>query len=109
MGVKQVEDKSQLAYRIFVDTCRSPATRDIYTRALSFFMSYLKISPGSYDKLLDNDPKHIQMDICDFMEIETSSQYFKPKSTKTYVGRINPQTRSKWYKRTDSKMPRGNP
>jgi integrase len=66
---RQKEDigKSQLAYRIFVDTCRSPATRQVYTLALSFFMSYLKLPSGAYDKLLDKDPKTIQMDICDFI------------------------------------------
>jgi hypothetical protein len=61
MEVNQVEDKSEIAYRCFVDTCRSPATRDIYIRALSFFMLYLKLPPGAYDKLLDKDPKLIQM------------------------------------------------
>jgi site-specific recombinase XerD len=30
-------------------------------------MSYLKLPPGAYDKLLDKDPKTIQMDICDFI------------------------------------------
>ena len=71
MEVRQTEDidigKSEIAYRCFVDTCRSPATREIYTLALSFFMSYLKLPPGAYNRLLDKDPKHIQMDICDFI------------------------------------------
>ena len=67
MEVNQVEDKSEIAYRCFVDTCRSPATRDIYISALSFFMSYLKLPSGAYDKLLDKDHKLIQMDICDFI------------------------------------------
>jgi integrase len=30
-------------------------------------MDYLKIPSGSYDRLLDKDPKLIQMDICDFI------------------------------------------
>jgi hypothetical protein len=30
-------------------------------------MSYLRLSPGDYDKLLDKDPKSIQMGICDFV------------------------------------------
>ena len=69
MEVRQTEDigKSELAYRCFVDTCRSPATREIYTLALSFFMSYLKLPPRAYDRLLGKDPKLIQMDICDFI------------------------------------------
>jgi site-specific recombinase XerD len=60
-------DRLKINQRCFVDTCRSPATRDIYIRALSFFMSYLKLPSGTYDKLLDKDPKLIQMDICDFI------------------------------------------
>jgi integrase len=67
MEVNQVEGKSEIAYRCFVDTCRSPATRDNYIRVLSFFMSYLKLPPGAYDRLLDKDTKLIQMDICDFI------------------------------------------
>ena len=30
-------------------------------------MSYLRLSPGDYDKLLSKDTKSIQMDICDFV------------------------------------------
>jgi integrase len=50
-----------------VETCRSPATRRMYSKALKYFMSYLRLSPKDYDKLLDKDPKAIQMDICDFV------------------------------------------
>ena len=39
----------------------------MYSKALRYFMSYLKLSPQDYDKLLDKDPKAIQMDICDFV------------------------------------------
>jgi integrase len=73
LEVRQTEDigiglgKSEIAYRCFVDTCKTTATREIYTLALSFFMSYLKLPPGAYDRLLDKDPKLIQMDICDFI------------------------------------------
>jgi integrase len=61
------EERSHQAYRCFVDTCRSEATRSAYVRALGFFMDYLKIPRGSYDRLLDKDSKLIQMDICDFI------------------------------------------
>ena len=30
-------------------------------------MDYLKLPPYEYDKLLDKDPKLVQMDICDFI------------------------------------------
>jgi integrase len=58
---------SSNAYRNFVETCRSPSTRREYSKALRYFMSYLKLSPQDYDKLLDKDPRTIQMDICDFV------------------------------------------
>ena len=63
------EDKSQqLAYRYFVDTCRSEATRETYITALHSFMDYLKLPLDAYDRLLhDKDPKLVQMDICDFI------------------------------------------
>jgi integrase len=56
-----------LAFRNFVETCRSPATRKVYLFGLHSFMSYLKIQHDQYDKLLEKDPKIIQMDICDFV------------------------------------------
>jgi integrase len=58
---------SSLAYRNFVDTCRSEATRSVYIKALRYFMGYLRLPSQAYDKLLDKDPKSIQMDICDFI------------------------------------------
>jgi integrase len=67
MELTPAVDRSHQAYRCFVDTCRSEATRTGYVRALGFFMDYLKIPRGSYDRLLDKDPKLIQMDICDFI------------------------------------------
>jgi hypothetical protein len=30
-------------------------------------MDYLKLDRSAYDKLLARDPKHIQMDICDYI------------------------------------------
>jgi site-specific recombinase XerD len=61
------QDRSQTAYRYFVDTCRSEATRKAYVRALRFFMDYLKLPSYEYDKPLDKNPKLIQMDICDYI------------------------------------------
>jgi hypothetical protein len=58
---------SSAAYRNFIETCRSPATRQMYSKALGYFMSHLRLSLVDYDKLLDKDPKSIQMDICDFV------------------------------------------
>ena len=39
----------------------------MYSKALGYFMSYLRLSPEDYDKLLSKDTKSIQMDICDFV------------------------------------------
>jgi hypothetical protein len=58
---------ASLAYRNFIDTCRSRATRKVYIKALRYFMGYLRLPLQVYDKLLDKDPKSIQMDICDFI------------------------------------------
>jgi integrase len=58
---------ASLAYRNFIDTCRSQATRKVYVKALRYFMGYLRLPLQAYDKLLDKDPKSIQMDICDFI------------------------------------------
>jgi hypothetical protein len=56
-----------LAFRQFIDTCKSPATRRIYVKALNYFMKYLGLPNTDYDKLLDKDVKLIQMDISDFI------------------------------------------
>jgi integrase len=66
-----------LAYRQFVEACRSPATREHYINGLSYFMDYLRINRQDYDKLLppEKDIKIIQMDICDFIS------YLRKKGT----------------------------
>jgi site-specific recombinase XerD len=58
---------SSTAYRNFIETCRSPATRLEYSKGLRYFMSFLRLGPEDYDNLLDKDHKTIQMDICDFV------------------------------------------
>ena len=62
---------STLAFRQLVDTCKSPATRRMYVNVLHYFMEYLNLRLDSndkdYHKLLDKDPKLIQMDICNFI------------------------------------------
>ena len=42
-------------------------TRQHYVKGLGYFMDYLHLPHDAYDKLLEKDPKHIQMDICDFV------------------------------------------
>ena len=57
----------KLAYRNFVETCKSPITRKSYLMSLYHFMDYLKIGHDQYDKLLNKDPKIVQNDVCDFI------------------------------------------
>ena len=33
----------------FVQTCKTPATRILYTNVLEYFMKYLQLEPGNYD------------------------------------------------------------
>jgi hypothetical protein len=68
------EQLSSLAYRNFVDTCRSPNTRKYYLKGLDYFMDFLKIKRRTYDKILlpERDQRVIQMDICDFISYRLS-------------------------------------
>ena len=69
MSSSAAESKqSQSPYREFVDSIKSPASRTLYLQALHYFMDYLRIPRDNYDRLLDKDPKLIQMDIRDFIE-----------------------------------------
>lgn len=88
MELTPVEDRSNHAYRCFVDTCRSEATRKMYVKALDFFMDFLKIPRGSYDRLLDKDPKLIQMDICEFITYQRK-RGGSSATVSTYVAGIN--------------------
>jgi hypothetical protein len=58
---------SSYAYHLFINTCRIPVTRKQYIKGLRYFMTYLGLPLDAYDKLLDKDPKHIQMNVCDFV------------------------------------------
>ena len=57
----------QLAFRYFSQRCRATQTRKGYTAALYYFMDYLGLAHDQYDRLLDKDPKTIQMDICQYI------------------------------------------
>ena len=67
MSSPKQQQQQSLAYREFVDSIKSPASRVLYIQALHYFMDYLRIPRGDYDRLLDKDPKLIQMDIKDFI------------------------------------------
>jgi hypothetical protein len=48
---------SDIVYRNFIGTCRTPSTRYIYKKGLEYFLSYLRLGPADYVKLLDMDTK----------------------------------------------------
>jgi site-specific recombinase XerD len=66
---QQQNQDSNLAYRNFVDTCKTPSTRGFYIHVLNYFMSYLHLPSEGYDRLLNDggDVKTTQMNICDYV------------------------------------------
>lgn len=76
-----------LAFRQFVETCKSPATRQTYVLALHHFMKYLRLDANDYHKLLDKDVKLIQLDICDF--ITSFKRDHSSAAVCTYLAAIN--------------------
>jgi hypothetical protein len=64
-GQEVIDVDVDMAYRNFVNTCRSPLTRHIYKKALQYYLSYLEFGPQDHVKLLDMDTKKAQMNICD--------------------------------------------
>jgi hypothetical protein len=65
---KQEQEQTSLAKYNFFKTCKSSATLETYTNAIHYFMDFLKIGREEYDRLLEKDPKLIQMDICHVIE-----------------------------------------
>ena len=93
---------SEAASRNFIETCRSPATRYMYNRALHYFMSYLRLEPNAHDKLLDKDPKIIQGDICDFilyLRKGSEKKALAPKPVGVYVSAIH-----RFYSMNDTQL-----
>lgn len=76
---------SSAAYRNFINTCRSPVTRKHYTRSLEYFTKFLKLD--DYDRILDMDPKLLQMNICDYI-VFLRSNNLAPRSIASYVAAI---------------------
>jgi site-specific recombinase XerD len=77
-----------LALRNFVQTCRSPETRKIYLAALHYFIDYLKVGHDQYDRLLEKDPKLIQMDISDYITYLKDSTTLSSGSISTYISAV---------------------
>jgi site-specific recombinase XerD len=77
-----------IAHRNFVQTCWSPETRKIYVAALHYFMDYLKLNHDQYDRLLNKDPKLIQMDISDYITYLKDSTTLSSGSISTYISAV---------------------
>jgi site-specific recombinase XerD len=58
---------SAAAYDNLMNSCKSPATRIGYSKALRYFLAHLKMEPGSYDKLLERPISTIENDVRDFI------------------------------------------
>ena len=79
---------SQQAYRNFIDTCRSPYTRYMYNKSLDYFMSYLKLPQGAYNKLLETDPKIAQANVIDYVTYMSKSGHMASGSVAVYLAAI---------------------
>ena len=55
------------AYSNLMNTCKSPATKTGYAKALKYFIGYLGIPVNGYIQLLRKDPKLIEINLRDFI------------------------------------------
>jgi hypothetical protein len=68
MTVKeQSQEQTSLAKYNFLSICKSPAAQETYFNAIHYYMDFIKVGHEDLGKLLDEDPKLIQMDICRFV------------------------------------------
>jgi hypothetical protein len=83
-----------VAYRNFVNTCRSAKTRKDYERSLQYYISYLRLQldqineKSIYDYLVAQDPKITQMNICDYITYLRKSKNLSSKSIASYVSGV---------------------
>lgn len=95
-------DTNSIAYRNFVNTCKSAKTRKNYEHSLQYYISYLcleldKLKEESiYDYLIRQDPKITQMNICDFITYLSKQKKLASKSIAAYVAAIR-----KFYEMND--------
>jgi hypothetical protein len=82
VGQETIPDPD-MAYRNFIDTCRTSSIRHIYKKELQYFLSYLKLGPQ--DQLLDIDKKIAQMNIRDFISYLRNRKGVSSQSVSAYV------------------------
>ena len=61
----------------------------MYSKALQYFISYLRLPAEAHDRLLDKDPKTIQMDICDYVTHLKRSGVVAPRSIIVYLAALH--------------------
>ena len=86
VGQETIPDPD-MACRNFIGTCRTSLIRHIYKKELQYFLSYLKLGPRDYVKLLDIDAKIAQMNICDFISY-LQTKRVSSQSVSAYVSAI---------------------
>lgn len=74
------------AYQLFVSSIRNSHSRDIYEKALKYFMDFLGVT--EYYKLLDKQPVLIEGDILSYIEYLRDTRKVAPATLGTYVGAI---------------------
>jgi site-specific recombinase XerD len=77
-----------IVYRNFIGTCRTSSTRYIYKKSLEYFLSYLRLGPEEYVKLLDMDTKTAQMNICDYISHLRIQKGLASQTVTAYVSAI---------------------
>jgi integrase len=79
---------SDVAYRNFVGTCRSPSTRYLYKKALEYFLSYLRLGSQDYFRLLEIDARTTQMNICGYISYLRNQKGLASGSVAVYISAV---------------------
>jgi integrase len=79
------------AYKNFIHSIKSAATRALYQKGLRYFMDFMKVKEDEYYKLLPpegREPKLIQSDIIDFILYIRDQKKLSPASINAYVAAL---------------------
>lgn len=74
------------AYRNFVQSLRSAATKKDYLASLSYYMTYLKVD--DYEALVKDHPQLIQSNIIDYLIFLREERKLAPNSIKSYIAGV---------------------
>jgi integrase len=78
------------AYKNFIHSIKSAATKALYQKGLRYFMDFMKVKENEYYKLLPEgrEPKLIQSDIIDFILYIRDQKKLSPASINAYVAAL---------------------